>query len=363
MSDKPWSGNVGEWGELYAACKLLGTGELSISESDAPYRLLALHRPEISGSSRYTVEGTDVRTGSNRGLIPRSEYTDAADLIRRSITRRTAGARTFSLAPETQAQIERLGFSKISAGSAVNSDVNLEVLAPNEIDRIQLKGFSIKTEAGSAPTFYNMSGGRHLNYTIQADPAALKEFEKKLNAGGRGRKEAMTEFSRSNPVIQPGTIAYPHIFHSDKVAADFRGLDGDAPYLIALSVIEHYFHRNTSGSAATLAVGSKDPLGGLAPEFYRRKYAQIWREFSRGIGGRKYVWSSANLGGIIRVKADFSIEVVPTRDDHGGDLVSRTKFDEPAFGRWLDEKGLKAVTITGAASATLTLPWQVRWDS
>ena len=363
MSDKPWSGNVGEWGELYAACKLLGTGELSISESDAPYRLLALHRPEISGSSRYTVEGTDVRTGSNRGLIPRSEYTDAADLIRRLITRRTAGARTFSLAPEIQAQIERLGFSKISAGSAVNSDVNLEVLAPNKIDRIQLKGFSIKTEAGSAPTFYNMSGGRHLNYTIQADPAALKEFEKKLNAGGRGRKEAMTEFSRSNPVIQPGTIAYPHIFHSDKVAADFRGLDGDAPYLIALSVIEHYFHRNTSGSAATLAVGSKDPLGGLAPEFYRRKYAQIWREFSRGIGGRKYVWSSANLGGIIRVKADFSIEVVPTRDDHGGDLVSRTKFDEPAFGRWLDEKGLKAVTITGAASATLTLPWQVRWDS
>ena len=110
MSDKPWSGNVGEWGELYAACKLLGTGELSISESDAPYRLLALHRPEISGSSRYTVEGTDVRTGSNRGLIPRSEYTDAADLIRRSITRRTAGARTFSLAPEIQVQYQNRGW-------------------------------------------------------------------------------------------------------------------------------------------------------------------------------------------------------------------------------------------------------------
>jgi hypothetical protein len=363
MADKAWSGNVGEWGELYAACKLLGTGQLSISESDAPYRLLALQRPETTGSSRYTVEGTDVRAGSNRGLIPCSEYSDAADLIRRSITRRTTGARTFSLAPEIQARIQHLGFSKISAGSAVNSDISLEVLAPNEIDRIQLKGFSIKTEAGSAPTFYNMSGGRHLNYTIQADPAALKDFAKSLNAGGRGRKDVMTEFARSNPIIQPGTLAYPHIFHSDKVAADFRGLDGDAPRLIALSVIEHYFHRNTSGSAATLAVASKDPLGGLAPEFYRRKYAQIWREFSRGIGGRNYVWSAANLGGIIRVKADYSIEAVPTRDDHGGDLVSRTKFDEPDFGRWLDEKGFKAVTMSGAASATLILPWQVRWGS
>ena len=158
MADKAWAGNVGEWGEIYAACALLGAGQLSIAERPKPYQLLDLQRPEKQGSSRYTVEGTDVRTGSNRGLIPRSEYTDAADLIRRSITRRTAGARTFSLAPEIQAQIERLGFSKISAGSAVNSDVNLEVLAPNEIDRIQLKGFSIKTEAGSAPTFYNMSG-------------------------------------------------------------------------------------------------------------------------------------------------------------------------------------------------------------
>ncbi len=363
MADKIWSGNVGEWGELYVACKLLGTGTLSIAENTIPYEILSLHRPGLDGDVQFTIQGDAVAFGTHTRHIPKSEYSVAAGLIRKSIQQRIAGARSFSLASETQQLIQSLGFSKLSAGSAVNSDLSLEVRAPGEIERVQLKGFSIKTEAGSAPTFYNMSGGRHLHYTVRAEEIALKTFAKKLNAGGRGRKDAMLEFAESNPSIEPGTPENPNVFDSTQVASDFRGLDGDAPRLIALAVAEHYFRRNSTCSLATLAVAAQDPLGNLKIEFYRRKYAQIWRELSRGIGGRNYVWSAMNLGGIIRVKADFSIEVVPIRDDRGGDLVSRTRFDEPDFGRWLDDRGLKAVTLTGTRSATLILPWQIKWNT
>jgi hypothetical protein len=67
----------------------------------------------------------------------------------------------------------------------VNADLHLEIVSPNELERISLKGYSIKTEAGAAPTLYNMSSGRHLHFSIIAEAAALEELNKEGEAGRR----------------------------------------------------------------------------------------------------------------------------------------------------------------------------------
>ena len=85
MADKAWSGNVGEWGEIYAACALLGAGQLSIAERPKPYQLLDLQRPEKQGSASYVVDGGSVTPSSIGTKIPRSQYADAAIQIRAAI--------------------------------------------------------------------------------------------------------------------------------------------------------------------------------------------------------------------------------------------------------------------------------------
>jgi hypothetical protein len=173
----------------------------------------------------------------------------------------------------------------------------------------------------------------------------------------------MSEFAKTQPLITPGTPDFPNCFTSEKMVSDFRSLDGDAPTLIAHAVIQYYFYQAGRCSVAVDGVAKLDPLGNLGSVAYRQKFAQIWRELYRGIGGKNYAGIGAAQGGILRVKSDLSLEAVPVQNDGGGNLLSSTYFDAPDFGRWLTDRGLKALTLTSPSSATLILPWQVRWVS
>jgi hypothetical protein len=362
MSDKEWSGNVGEWGELYAACQLLATGSLSIAERPAPYRVLELKRPEQHGFTIYTLGDLDVTNSFTGSSIPRLEYSRAATQLKQAIQAKSAGRRAFGIGKELQELLGALGFTKLSAGSAASSDLHLELLSPGELERVQLKGYSIKTEAGAAPTLYNMSSGRDLHFSVTAAPAALSALNEALARGGKGRQDAMSAFAASNPLIEPGTDAYPQIVSSEEFNSNLRSIDGDAPRLLALAVLEYYFHGARRCSDAVSAVAHKNPLGNLKPHVYHLKYSQLWREFALGLPGLKeYTGYGANQGGILRVKADLSIEAVPASRAGGGDLLSNTVFDAPSFKRWLTSKGLNALTMVDSDHATLTLPWQIRW--
>jgi hypothetical protein len=363
MADRAWSGNIGEWGELYAACALLGAGTLSIAERPKPYKLLSLQRPEKHGAANYVIQEDKVFSSVTGALLQRSEYMDAASRLREIITKKVSGTGAIVVPGELQRSIEKLGFTKISAGSGATSDLHLEVQYPGDLDSVRLKGYSIKTEAGAAPTFYNMSDGRHLYYSISADPKALETLRAAIVPGGPGTKAAMSKFAASQPQITPGTTQYPFGVASHNYASDLRGVDGDALVLIALSVLEYYFYGKTHCYAATDAVALKDPLGHLPPNVYRRKYVQIWREFSHGIGGQQYEWPGAEQGGILRVKSNMEIEAVPITRESSDHLLANTAFDMPSFPRWLTAKNLIALEITSPGKAVLILPWQIKWKA
>ena len=208
-----------------------------------------------------------------------------------------------------------------------------------------------------------MSDGRHLYYSITADPKALETLRKAIVPGGPGTKAAMAEFAKSQPQIEPGTSQYPFGVASQNYASDLRGVDGDALMLIALSVLQYYFYGKTHCDAATGAVALKDPLGQMAPNVYRRKYVQIWREFSYGIGGQQYEWPGAEQGGILRVKSNMEIEAVPITRESSDHLLEYTAFDMPSFPRWLAAKNLTALEITSPGKAVLILPWQIKWKA
>jgi hypothetical protein len=361
MADKAWSGNVGEWGELYAACAILGAGQVSIAERAAQYALVSLQRPEADGPTKYVVEREFIRNDTTQKAFSSNEYAQAAESLRKEILNRTVGRGAFTISIAIQNRLSDLGFTKISAGSTSNADLRLEVRDPERIDPILLSNYSIKTELGARPTLYNMSTGRHLVFQVRAKHKELEKLAQAVNGGGEGRAEAIARFAQTGPVITPRSPSYPHCFTGEKVVADFRGLDGDAPELIAWAVLESYFGGHRDCAAAADAVAKKDPLGGLGLNAYQRKFAQIWGEFARGIGRKDYSWSDTSLGGVLLVKRDFSIEAVPVSSEFGGNLLSRTFFEEPGFGKFGAKLGVTIVRVMNNDSGTLTLPWQVRW--
>ena len=362
MADKAWSGNIGEWGELYAACKILSTGVLAIAERADPYQVIALQRPETHGATEYLLEGSVVKNSSTGISIPRSAYADAAKSLQQAMLKKSTGARAFNINADLQEVFTRLGFTKISAGSTRSDDINLDVVPPGELKPIKLTGYSVKTEAGAAPTLYNMSPGRHLHYTLEADGVALKALSQALSKGGRGRKVAMATFASTDPTITPGTDSHPGIVDSEEFASNLRIIDGDAPVLLAHAVAEYYFFGANRCSDAVSAVARRNPLEADRENFYNLKYSRLWSAFALGLPGMKeYTGHSSVLGGIIRVRKDLSIVAVPTDREGGGDLLSNTVFDAPSFNRWLIKKGMQIITMVTPTKAALILPWQIRW--
>jgi len=362
MADKAWSGNVGEWGELYAACKIISTGTLTIAERADPYKVIRLQRPENHGTTDYRLEGRLVKNSSTGTSIPQNRYLDAANLLQQAIQHKSMGARAFSISPDLQKLLTSLGFTKISAGSTRSDDINLDVVPPRELKPIKLSGYSIKTEAGAAPTLYNMSLGRHLHYTIEADGAALQDLSEVLRKGGRGRRLALATFAATNPIITPGTNSHPGIIDSEDFASNLRIIDGDAPVLLAHAVAQYYFFGANRCSEAVSAVARRNPLEAGRGNFYFLKYSRLWNAFALGLPGKKeYTGHSSVGGGIIRVRKDLSIVAVPTDREGDGDLLSNTVFDAPSFNRWLVEQGLQPMTMVTPTQATLILPWQIRW--
>jgi hypothetical protein len=364
MTDKAWSGNIGEWGELYAACKIISTGVLAIAERADPYRVIGLQRPETHGTTQYRLEGNIVTNSSTGTSIPQSEYADAANLLLQAIQHKPTGARAFSVDANLQEVLTALGFTKISAGSTRSDDISLDVVPPGELKPINLNGYSIKTEAGAAPTLYNMSPGRHLHYTIEADGVALKTLGEVLRKGGRGRKLAMSTFAATDPIIVPGTDRHPSIVDSEEFASNLRIIDGDAPKLLAHAVAEYYFFGAHKCSDAVRAVARRNPLNEDRENFYYLKYSRLWSAFALGLPGMKeYRGKSSVLGGIIRVRKDLSIVAVPTDREGDGDLLSNTIFDAPSFNRWLAKQDMQPLTMVSSTQATMILPWQIRWQA
>jgi hypothetical protein len=364
MSDKAWSGNIGEWGELYAACKIISTGALAIAERAEPYTVIGLQRLETHGVTQYRLEGNLVTNSSTGTSIPQPKYIDAADKLQHAIQNKPTGSRAFSISAELQTALSGLGFTKISAGSSRTDDINLDVVPPGELKSIKLSGYSIKTEAGASPTLYNMSPGRHLHYTMNSDAAALEALGQALQKGGRGRKLAMTTFAAAHPIITPGTDSHPTIVTSEEFASNLRIIDGDAPGLLAHAVAEFYFFGAHRCSDAVAAVARKNPLKAERGNFYHLKYSRLWSAFALGLPGMKeYTGNSSVQGGIIRVRKDLSIVAVPTDREGDGDLLSNTIFDAPSFNRWLKKQDLKPLTMVTPTQATMILPWQIRWAS
>lgn len=168
--------NKGEWGEPYAAIRILGDGKLYIADANGNknpsewMNVLELIRHETASrivSYRYKAEEVEIDVFVNNSYVTSfaaSEFIKVADQLAREIPQKKGNSFEISDAlSEFMREIEML---HIKAKSVDKSDIFLTILDPRASVMREHIGFSIKSEFGQNPTLFNTAKSSAVVYEV-----------------------------------------------------------------------------------------------------------------------------------------------------------------------------------------------------
>lgn len=170
--------NRGEWGEPYAAIRILGDGKLYIADADGNKNpnewmsLIELIRHETLErivSYRYQENNVDIDIYVNDVYIlslPASDFIRMADELADEIRR--GKGRSFNVSDSVMNFLRHVEMQHIKAKSVDKSDVFLTVHDPRAGITRQHIGFSVKSEFGQNPTLFNTATASAVVYKITA---------------------------------------------------------------------------------------------------------------------------------------------------------------------------------------------------
>ncbi len=168
--------NRGEWGEPYAALRLLGDRKLFLSDEngdanpDEWMEILKVVRQETSDrlvTYSCNVNNIDIDIEVNNryvSSIPAEHFLRVAELLKADIC--GASGRSFNVSDEVLDFINGAEMQHLKAKSVEKSDIFISARDPrNSIVRENI-GFSIKSEFGENPTLFNTAKASAAKYRV-----------------------------------------------------------------------------------------------------------------------------------------------------------------------------------------------------
>ena len=176
--------NRGEWGEPYAALRLLGDRKLFLSDEDGNanpeewMEVLKIVRQEtVDRLVTYSCNLNDLNVeievnNQHISSIPSERFLHVAELLKSDII--SASGRSFDVSREILDFINNAEMHHLKAKSIEKSDIFISTRDPrNSIIRENI-GFSIKSEFGENPTLFNTAKASAAKYRISGMNEALK---------------------------------------------------------------------------------------------------------------------------------------------------------------------------------------------
>jgi len=178
--------NKGEWGEPYAALRMLGDGKLYIADKKGNknpeewMNVLELIRHEaIDRIVTYrlnALEGTNIEIAVNNNYkttVSTASFLNMADRLSSEIV--NGRGRSFEVSEEVQAFLKEIEMLHIKAKSIDKSDLFLSIHDPRASILREHVGFSIKSEFGQNPTLFNTAKASAVVYRVEGMDDALMD--------------------------------------------------------------------------------------------------------------------------------------------------------------------------------------------
>ncbi len=335
-TDKPISGNKGEWSEFYTFCYLLRDGVLKSADSDLQ-AIDRIYLPIIriirgnkgSESSYYTDPDTD-KVQYYIGVthiedIGKDDFEKVLDVIFQKF--QTNGGEGAFAIPEVLPFMKKIGCSKLKADPLHKEDIRIQVHDVNTGQKPE-QGFSIKSYIGSDPTLLNAGETTNFRFTIEGADDSLMET---VN-GIEGNKKII----RKMEAITPNHSLKYLSMNSKVFEKNLQIIDSQMPKIVAEMLRIHYETGIPRVSEVVGILEKTDPLGMENRGFYEYKVKSMLRSIALGmIPSEPWYGKEDANGGYIVVKEDGDVVCffLYNRNEFEQYLFDCTKFERASTSR------------------------------
>lgn len=335
-----FSGNKGEWSEIYAFLRLLEVKKLYAADADLNkkddmfYNIINIIRTESVGTLEFRINRTDdtisvVKSEVDEVLLtlPCSEFKNAADNLYNEIVGASNSA--FEL-PKTGEFLERLSIGVLKAKSTDKADIRIKIHDINTgYETVQ--GFSIKSRLGSPSTLVN--AGKTTNFVFEVTGNVNDDVMNDFNTCSKKFKDRFEVLNTNECDIQY------HSMDNDIFESNLQLIDGDLPKICAYMLKEYYSSGvNTIKNSLDL-LNVHNPIGynlSKGHPFYEYKFKKFLAECALGMLPSK-VWDGTAdaTGGYIIVREDGDVLCYHlfNRNEFETYLINNTKFETASTSR------------------------------
>ncbi len=344
-NDERWSGNKGEWGELYVFLKLLAQGEVQAIDEKLEkieniyYPILKIMRKEKEEQIDYVIDKDEVVVkAESRELmrIDRSEIDKQAKCLLEGI--KEGSGPKFEL-PQIEDFAKSIKVTTMKADSKTKNDICMQIFDEHTQFSSDL-GFSIKSYVGkSTPTLLNPSKTTNFVYKVegltreQADEineikgitlisermAKIRDYRGKLSFAGRFENKETTETFKRNLTM----------------------IDRDMPEIIADMLLDFYNNKGSGnegiGKCKKLIehMEERNPLGYGDTTLYMDKFKELLCEWALGMVATEE-WNRKREvdGGYINVMRNGEILAYRNRNSFKQYLLDNTELETASTGRY-----------------------------
>ena len=330
-----WSGNIGEWGEVFALMYLLSHNDLYNADSHGKRiksehgEIRAVYRSEtgnVNMTFKVRRDYVDVsRNGVHVATVEKLKFQSKAHtLFQRMLKQETTASH-----PE-QEFLKRLGCRSLKAASTAKADLAADVYDPY-LSSATRREYSIKTVVGGAPSLANASNQSYIDYELSG-------FDKRKAALVNGIKGTSWVVSRTKAVLDLVDAPPKPIIRSDTFKRNLQKCYFRTPEVVGAAVLYGQLNRGKAVIDSIADLFGVNPLG--LDESEKEDYEMGIRNYLWGVvfdldPGRPWRGQS-NVDGYLLVTEDeevlaYQVTRVASFQNY---LLLHTKWDTPSTSRY-----------------------------
>jgi hypothetical protein len=328
-------GNKGEWGELYAFCYLLKSGELHAADKDLNalesiyFPIIRIIREENSGTVYNYEPGEKIKIYLGDTFVKEINSVELDEIVSTMYREIPSGSRAFEIR-EVEAFFEKIYCGKLKANSTQKKDIVIQ-LHDIHTGVSPVCGFSIKSYLGANPTLINPGRNTNFVYTING---CNDEIMNRANSIATRTKI----IDKMRFLVDSGCCFVPNDhLESPRFKENLEFIDTGMPKFLSLAVLYSYQYRINRSQEVVNKMKELNPLNYSNLSMYEYKYKKLLCACALGMTPEKD-WEGdedAN-GGYIVVKRDGTVVCyhIYNRGDFEQYLLDYTYFDRPSTSRY-----------------------------
>lgn len=327
------SGNRGEWGELYALCKLLSEGVLHNSGEDLQSTttqnlVLSIIRKESDERDLEYVINRDISNveiylnGRLFRTVPQAEFALKAAELHNYLESKKGPS--FDI-PEFNDFIDMIGVTKLKPSDTDKPDITVKVF-DSRTGSEYITRYSIKSFFGANPTLVNSSALTYFYYELVDFSDSDYESVASLPRNKVKQRVALCK-KLASEVRYSHLSEYADVFHQNLLRVH--------PYAeatIGYMILESYAIRGKRSLPILEAVAATNPMNYEDVALYQDAYIDyLWAVFFGMIPS--VAWENRDsVDGFLIVEPDGSMlsQLVVRKNTFADHLLSSTNFDTPS---------------------------------